>query len=660
MRLFDEHVVLRFALLLSCFLFAAFIPEILGFAEHPLNFVPYFASIIFLAYVSLFYRFPIQGNTRKMRNDVEIPEKVEKASVRDYEKDLSEKDELFQMLVDVSSEGFWTFDVPTGKVYWSSRVAKFLNIAATSIVDSFDTLKHNVLESDWVVFKERFSRSLEDNVQFSVKMKVLNVPKDGSPEILVSGRPQCNGEGRPIRVIGSITTAAEQAENSSRQFYAYRDALTGVYNRKFFLEKLKVDVDMATVRPDYTFAVVLLDIDSFGAINESYSMNFGDNVLKIVSDRIRSSCRDNDCVARIGPDVFAVVLHDIEGTGSDEDLMPMVKKLHNKVKSPIQLDGRELYISVSMAVVVNKDVDCVEDLLSNATAVLRDLKKGGNHGGIQFFAGGIREKAMKLYKLEYEIRRAIQAQEFVLVYQPIVDIAQGNRISGFEALVRWNNSEHGVVSPAEFIPLAEETGLIVPMGAQILRMACEQTKKWVDMGYTDIRVAVNFSAKQFTLDNMVDDVKRVLAETQLNPKNLKLEITEYTAMCEVEKAIDIMRALSNMGLQISIDDFGTGYSSLSYLKRYPVHTLKMDKSFIDHIADDEEDATFARMVIGIANTLNLDLIAEGVESEEQLQFLKREGCRYIQGYYFSKPLAPDKALEYMREHYSLEKVPVEV
>ena len=657
MRLFDEHAVLRFALLFSCFLFAAFIPDILNFSERPLNFIPYFTSIVFLAYVSLFYRFPILGNTKKMRDDVDIPEKVESTSVRDYEKDLSEKDELFKMLVDVSSEGFWTFDVPTGKVYWSSRVAKFLNIGAASIVDTFDTLKGNVLESDWSVFKERFSRSLEDNVQFSVKMRLLNVPKDGSAEILVSGRPQCNGEGRPIRVIGSITTAAEQAE-SSRQFYAYRDALTGVYNRKFFLDKLKVDVDMAAQRPDYTFAVLLLDIDSFGAINESYSMNFGDSVLKIVSDRIRSSCRDNDCVARIGPDVFAVVLHDIEGKNSDEELMPTVKRLHNKVKSPIQLDGRELYISVSMAVVVNRDVDCVEDLLSNATAVLRDLKKGGNHGGIQFFAGGIREKAMKLYKLEYEIRRAIQAQEFVLVYQPIIDVVQGNRISGFEALVRWNNSEHGVVSPAEFIPLAEETGLIVPMGAQILRMACEQTKKWVDMGYTDIRVAVNFSAKQFTLDNMVDDVKRVLTETQLNPRNLKLEITEYTAMCEVEKAIDIMRALSNMGLQISIDDFGTGYSSLSYLKRYPVHTLKMDKSFIDHIADDEEDATFARMVIGIANTLNLDLIAEGVESEEQLQFLKREGCRYIQGYYFSKPLTPDKALEYMREHYS-DKVAVE-
>ena len=652
MRLFDEHAVLRFALLFVCFLFAAFIPDILNLSDKPLAFVPYFSSILFLAYLSLIHRFSALGNTKKIRNDLEIPEKVEHIATRDYQKDLSEKDELFQMLVDVSSEGFWTFDVPTGKVYWSNRVASYLNVAPSKIVDSFDTLKYSVLESDWTAFKEKISHALEANVPFSMKLRLLNAPKDGCSEIVVSGRPQCNENERPIRVIGSVTSAREQTENS-RKFYAYRDALTGVYNRKFFLEKLKVDVDMAALKPEYTFAVVLLDIDSFGAINESYSMNFGDNVLKIVSDRICSACGENDCVARIGPDVFAVVLHNIQGQNSDEMLMPVVKTLHNKVKNPIQLDGRELYISVSMAVVVNKDVDCVEDLLSNATAVLRDLKKGRNHGGIQFFSGGIREKAMKLYKLEYEIRRAIRAQEFVLVYQPIIDITQNNRISGFEALVRWNSSEQGVVSPAEFIPLAEETGLIVPMGAQILRMACEQTKKWVDMGFTDIRVAVNFSAKQFSMDNMVDDVKQVLAETQLNPKNLKLEITEYTAMCEVEKAIGIMRVLSNMGIQISIDDFGTGYSSLSYLKRYPVHTLKMDKSFVDHIADDEENATFAKMVIGIANTLNLDLIAEGVETREQLQFLKQEGCRYIQGYYFSKPLNPEKALAYMQEHYGV-------
>ena len=652
MRLFDEHAILRFALLFVCFFFAAFIPEFLSFPEGVFSFIPYAAAIVFLLYIALFYRFSA-GSTKKIRNDVEIPEVVPDEPSRDFQKDLIEKDEMFQMLVDVSSDGFWTFDVPTGKVYWSSRVAKLLGLDAEKTDDTFDTLKNCVMESDWEAFRTEMQKVLAEDRPFSLTMRLV-AGTDTQQEITVSGRPQFNEEGRPIRVIGSIGTKLNSAAiERQNYYYAYQDALTGVYNRKFFLEKLKVDIDNAAKRPDYTFAVALLDIDSFGAINDSFSTNFGDNVLRIVSERIKGSCRDNDCVARIGPDVFAVILHNIQGTDPNDDLMPIVRRLHNNVKTPIQLEGRELYISVSMAVVVNRDVDCVEDIMANASAILRDLKKNGDHGGIQFFTGGIREKAMKLYKLEYEIRRAIQAKEFVLMYQPIVDIGAGNTVVGFEALVRWNNSEQGVISPAEFIPIAEETGLIVPMGAQILRMACEQTKKWVDQGFENIKVAVNFSAKQFALDNMVEDVRKILAETHLNPKNLKLEITEYTAMCEVEKTIDIMRSLSSMGLQISIDDFGTGYSSLSYLKRYPIHTLKMDKSFIDHVANDEEDASFARMVISIAKSLNLDLIAEGVETEEQLEFLRREGCRKIQGFFFSKPLTPEDALGYLKDHYEV-------
>lgn len=658
MRLFDEHVILRFALLFACFLFAAFIPEIVGFTDNYLNFIPYFAAIVFLAYVSIFYKFPSVGNLKKMRDDVQIPDKISTDHLaRDYQKDLLEKDELFQLMVDVSSDGFWTFDVPTGKVYWSNRVAKLLDLSLVEMGDSFAAIKSQVMESDWNIFRKEFARSLNEKVSFTLVLRLIKKVDGENVQISISGRPQCNEEGRPIRVIGSVSSVVDRATlEKQNYFYVYQDALTGVYNRKFFLEKLKVDVDMAAERPDYTFAVALMDIDSFGAINDSYSINFGDNVLRIISDRIKTSCREEDCVARIGPDVFAVILHNIQGINADNDLLSIVRRLHNKVKSPIEVDGRELYMSVSMAVVVNRDVDCVEDILANANAVLRDLKKSGNHGGVQFFAGGIREKAMKLYKLEYDIRRAIQAQEFLLMYQPIVDIDAGNSVVGFEALVRWNNTEQGIVPPAEFIPIAEETGLIVPMGGLILRMACEQAKKWVDMGYKNIRVAVNFSAKQFALDNMVDEVKRVLTETQLNPKNLKLEITEYTAMCEVEKTVEIMRALSSMGLQISIDDFGTGYSSLSYLKHYPVHTLKMDKSFVDHVAEDEEDAAFAKMVIGIAKSLHLDIIAEGVENREQLEFLRNEGCHQIQGFYFSKPLTPEDALAYLQEHYLEEPV----
>lgn len=657
MKLFDEHVVLRFALLITSFLFAAVIPDFVEHSDNIVVVIPYVISILFLDYLAVFYRFPSSNSQKKIRSDVNVNEVVLEP-IRNYERDLIEKDRLFQMMIDVSSEGFWTFDVSSNKVFWSNKVGKILGIDALG--DSFEVVKGCVLESDWESFRKSLQECLNEKRNFTIRMRLLNKMAN-CEAIVISGRPQCNEAGLLIRVIGSLS-AIQDSRNLVREndFLSTCDSLTGVSNRQEFLNELAKDVKKSTDRPDYIFALALLDIDSFAAINDSYSIDVGDQVLRIVADRINASSRSGDCVARIGPDVFALIFRNIQGSDVNAELISIVRNLHAKVKMPLKLEGKELYISVSMSVVVNKDGDCVEDLLANANAVLRDMKKGGNHGGVQFFTGGIREKAMNLYKLEFEIRRAIQAREFVLVYQPIVDIVNGDRIVGFEALVRWNNSERGVISPGEFIPIAEETGLIVPMGAQILRMACEQTKIWVDMGYENIQVSVNFSAKQFALDNMVDDVRRILQETKMNPKNLKLEITEYTALRESEKTIKMMRALASMGLQISIDDFGTGYSSLAYLKRFPVHTLKMDKSFVDHVTDDEEDASFARMVIGIAHSMNMGLIAEGVETRDQLDFLRSEGCQFIQGYYFSKPLNSEAALAYLRRHYKGESTPSQV
>ncbi len=661
MRLFDEKVVLRFLLVMASIFFALFIPEILSNKEYIFWSIPYILADFFLVVVAVLYRFPIIGNRKRMREDVNIaPPATAAVPIRDFKKDLMERDELFQMMVDISSNGFWTFDVVTGKVYWSQRAIKLLRASSNDAPDSFELLKSRIVESDWLNFKDELAASLASGEKFSTVV-TLQGGSSKDVRLVVSGHVQLNADGRPIRIIGALNDASDKQDQEKQSYYyAYQDALTGVYNRKFFLEKLKVDVDMALQRPDYLFAVALLDINRFGAINTSYSINVGDRVLRVVADRIKSQCRANDTIARIGPDVFAIVLHDIQSGDDDSDVKAIVRRIHNAVKLPIQLEGRELYIGVSMAVALNREVDCVEDIMANVTSSLREMKKGAQQGGIQFFSGGIREKAMKLYKLEFDIRKAIQAQEFVLFYQPIVDIANGNRVVALEALVRWNQSENGFISPAEFIPIAEETGLIIPMGAQILKMACLQAKKWVDDGYTDLQVAVNFSAKQFALDNLVDDLKQVLLETHLNPKNLKLEITEYTAVCEADKTIAVMRALSGMGIQISIDDFGTGYSSLSHLKQFPIHTLKMDKSFVDHVVDDEEDASFARMVIGLAKSLNLDLIAEGVETEAQLDFLRSEGCRLIQGFYFSKPLSVNDTYEYLAKHYHTKKKVAEV
>ena len=643
MRLFDEKRFLRLLLIIASIFFAAFIPEILSNRAYILWAIPYILADMFLVVVAVLYRFPIIGNRKRMSDDVNIaPPPTAAVPIRDFKQDLVEKDEIFQMMVDISSNGFWTFDVVTGKVYWSNKALKMLMADMNQADDSFMVLQESIVESDWNHFKELLNEALGTGEKFSCDVSLIK-SRSRENHLVISGHVQLNSDGHPIRVIGALNEYSDkQANERQSYYYAYQDALTGVYNRKFFLEKLKINVDLALQRPDYLFAVALLDID----------VSVGDSVLRIVADRIKSQSRSGDTIARIGPDVFAIILHDIQSSAGDSDVKAIVRRIHNAVKQPIQLDSGELYIGVSMVVSLNREVDCVEDMLANVTASLREMKKGVNHGGIQFSCGGIREKAMKLYKLEFEIRKAIQAQQFVMFYQPIVDIANGNRIVAFESLVRWNQAENGFISPAEFIPIAEETGLIIPLGAQILYMACSQAKKWVDEGFTDIQVAVNFSAKQFAKDGLIDDIRQVLLQTKLNPKNLKLEITEYTAMCEAEKTVEIMKALSGMGIQISIDDFGTGYSSLSYLKRFPVHTLKMDKSFIDHMTDDEEDASFARMVVGIARTLNLDLIAEGVETEAQLEFLKQEGCRLIQGYYFSKPLAPADARAYLEKHYA--------
>ncbi|MCF0215328.1 MAG: GGDEF and EAL domain-containing protein [Fibrobacteraceae bacterium] len=654
MKLFDEHVLLRFLLLVASVLISALLYSCSdGFSLK--EFVVVFSISVlcnlFLLYVALFYGFPRSNKEKKIRNDVGEPQLQPAEPSRDYKKDYQEKNELFQMMIDVSAEGFWTFDVPTGKVFWSKKVAQLLGVDPSQIDDSFELLRSRVVTQDWDAFRVALNEIFnQKSHNFSITLRLLH-KQDVS--FMISGRVQCGEDGRPIRVIGALSEKVDRKILEKRNsYYDYQDALTGLGSRRFFLEKLKVDIDVAAQRPDYVFGVALIDIDSFGAINDSYSISVGDDVLRIVGERIKSSCGEYDFCARIDPDVFAVLFHGVKSSDPNLELQNIVSRMHGKIKMPIQIDGKELYISASMAVVLSKDVDCVEDVLASANVILRDLKKSGTHGGVQFFTGGVREKAMKLYRMEVDIRKAIQANEFMLMYQPIVDIQNGDRLVGFEALVRWNSAERGIISPADFIPLAEETGLIVPMGALILRMACEQTKKWVDMGFKDICVSVNFSAKQFALDSMKNDIMDVLNEVGLNPHNLKMEVTEYTAMCEAEKTLILMKELTDLGLRISIDDFGTGYSSLSYLKRYPVHTLKMDKSFIDHVTDDEEDAAFARMVIGIARSMNLDLIAEGVETRAQMEFLKREGCRNIQGFYFSKPLSPEDALEYMKAHYA--------
>lgn len=654
MHFFQRLISIRVLLMLVSVLLALFAIDILELDLNVLFKVFYFSILIVTILAALYPHTALfsRGSThRKIRTDIEIPLPDDTAVVsRDFKKDLIEKERLFQFMFNSSNDCFWTYDIPTAKISWSDRAALILGVPQEELGDTFDFLKTKVFEKDWSDFRGKFSEALNDLESFSTPLRLLN----GKKEVSISGRVQCNEKGRPLCVVGSLSEPSDRtaAFETQSAHSVYVDRLTGVRNRRCFLEKMDKEIQKVKARPDYLFALVLVDIDHFSAINDNYSLDLGDVLLKLVSERISASCRQNDCVARIGADVFGIIIRNVQNNRSDDELLTIVRRLHSKVKSPLQIESNEVFISASMAVVVNRDFDTVDDLLANANAMLREIKRSDDRGGIQFFTSGIREKAMKLYKLEFEIRKAIQCREFILYFQPVIDIQNNDRVVAFEALVRWNNTERGIVSPSDFIPMAEETGLIIPLGEMILIMACAQAKKWVDLGFKDIIVAVNFSAKQFAVDNMVDKVKQILTDTKLNPKNLKIEITEYSALFQIEKTIAIMNELAGMGLQISIDDFGTGYSSLVYLKRYPIHTLKMDRSFVNHIADDEEDATFARMVIGIAHSLNLELIAEGVETKAQLDFLKDEGCRLIQGFYFSRPLNELDASAYLKENYN--------
>lgn len=605
------------------------------------------AYLLFTLSVILFYR-KSRKSTTSSRPHLRVTESDssnESPQRRNYSEDFRQSQELLQLVMDATNDGIWDYDIASGVVSWSDRAQQHSGIR-NGLGRAFEILKDRMHIEDRREFERRMETALRGEGSLSQEVRVLD--DNGSYRVLLMrGIAKLSSEGRPLRMAGSLSDLTKHKEAEKELVYAaYHDVLTGVKNRRQYLERLEEEITKSLRRPDYVFAVILIDIDHFKAVNDALGHSVGDKVLQQLASKITYCCRQIDIVARIGGDEFGILLRDMQNHGDVENV---VKRLQAELRDPIQVLHHEVSITVSMGIAFNNEkIEDREQLLANADTVLQKAKRGGT-GRCELFTSGMREKALELYKLERELRKAITSQEFTLCFQPIVNVLTG-KVASLEALVRWNNGERGVVSPAEFIPMAEETGLIVPMGEQILRMACIQAKLWVDMGFTDLTVAVNFSAKQFASENISQVVRAALAETGLLAHNLKLEITEHTAMFEVEKTIATMQHLTDMGLHISIDDFGTGYSSLSYLKKYPIQTLKIDRSFIKDIPLDAEDMAITRTIIAMAKSLDLDLIAEGVETKEQLDFLQAEGCHLIQGFYFSKPLSIEDATRYLKGH----------
>ncbi|WP_291717966.1 EAL domain-containing protein [Magnetospirillum sp. 64-120] len=417
---------------------------------------------------------------------------------------------------------------------------------------------------------------------------------------------------------------------------AYFDVLTGLPNRRLFTDRLQVAIAHAH-RHGAQMAIMFLDLDLFKRINDSLGHGIGDQVLCEVANRLQACVREGDTVARLGGDEFVILLPELDHV---EDAAKLADRVISRVKQPLSVDEHELYVTTSVGIAVYPDDGLTDEtLIKNAdTAMYRAKDLGRN--SYQLYTPAMNAKSFERLAMESSLRHALNRGEFTLVYQGKIDLVSG-RMSGVEALVRWRHPEMGLVSPAEFIPLAENMGLISEIGAWVLKAACRQSQSWFDLGLPRVRIAVNVSTLQFREGDLAELVKQALQESGLPPQFLELEITESVLMQRVDENAQVLQELRAMGIHISIDDFGTGYSSLSYLKRMPIDALKIDRSFVKDITEDGDGAAIVSTIINLAHNLKLRAVAEGVETQDQADFLRQRGCDEIQGFLVSRPVSAE-------------------
>ncbi|WP_172844391.1 putative bifunctional diguanylate cyclase/phosphodiesterase [Tumebacillus algifaecis] len=450
-----------------------------------------------------------------------------------------------------------------------------------------------------------------------------------------------------VQVFRNVRDRLSHEQELSGKLYHQltTDRLTGIPGRMLFQEHLAASIATAQ-KTGVSGAVLFFDLDDFKMFNDSLGHDFGDQVLLAVTDRILQHSTEGMRLYRLGGDEFVILLEGLQG---EEEATQVAERVFAAMKEKLSLDGQDLFINLSLGISrFPEDGSDAQTLYRNAEMAMYHAKSIGRNN-YQLFESAMNKRAAERLLLAGDLRRALERDEFFLAYQPQVCLTSG-RITGMEALIRWQHPERGFVSPGEFIPLAEETKLIIPIGEWVLYTACRQNKAWQDAGFTPVCVSVNLSAFQFGQPNLVAMIKKVLEETGLEPQYLNLEITESITMNNVERAINTMHEINDLGIGISIDDFGTGYSSLNYLKKFPIQTLKIDQSFVRDMTEEHQDVAIPTAIIAMAHSLNLKVIAEGVETEVQQQMLRERGCDEMQGYLISRPLP---ALEFEKLFHSL-------
>lgn len=498
-------------------------------------------------------------------------------------------------------------------------------------------------------------RCLSEGRVIKCTNNTILVHRDGHRfAIEASAAPIKNREGEIvgcILVFRDVTEKRRLLQQMAHQ--ATHDPLTGLANRMLFNDRLKKALEQVS-QTNKMLAVMLIDLDRFKNINDACGHSGKERIVIQVAERIKGVIPKGDTVARLGGDEFAVLISTMDDV---DDAAEVAREIVKAFGKPFQGCDYEIFITASIGIAVypSDGLDAPTIMKHADTAMYRAKEMGGNK--FRLFTPALNEKVSRKMRLEAGLRRAIERNEFVMYYQPKVN-AETWQVTGFEALVRWNHPEKGVVSPGEFIPLAEETGLIVPLGKWILKEVCQQINRWMKMGLKWVPpVAINLSAQQFHQKGLVEEVSNIIGETGVAPSSIQFEITETAVVNKVGHTISTLQRLREIGFKIALDDFGIGYSSLNYLKQFPLDALKIDRAFIWEIAKNVKDAAIVSSIIALAKNLNLTVIAEGVESGEQVRILKKQKCFEMQGYFFSKPLLVQEISRWMREHGLFPKLP---
>lgn len=563
---------------------------------------------------------------------------------------LREMEERTRLALEGSKDGIWDWKIKDNIFTLSLRLKIMLGFTDKDLENKISSWIKLIHPEDLQHFQHAFKNHLDRKTSFlniNVRMKT----KVGTYKwILVRGKAIFDENNSPIRIAGS-TTDITKRKKSEETIYnlAYYDTLTNLPNRTLLNKMLEKELNNSALSNN-GLAILYLDLDNFKSINDTFGHSFGDKLLIEVTKSFKNLLDSNMTLSRLGGDEFMILIPRINDNRTSTILATKILKT---LYRPFDINGNSVFVTASIGIVsYPNDGDNIQTLLMNADTAMYHAKAQGKNN-FQFFSKELNDQIVKKTELEKTLRFALlnkKDKEFTVYYQPQVR-ADNCELIGFEALVRWNHPKLGFIPPSQFIPIAEETGLIKEIDEHVLRTACNQLIEWQKKGYNIVPVSVNISANQFKHKSLFDKIRNILSETNLSPQWLHIEITESATIDDMNLTIKILNKFKSIGLKVHLDDFGTGYSSLNHLKNLPINTLKIDKSFVDQIAYRENEKAIANTLIQLAHSLNMEVIAEGVETQEQLSVLKAQNCDGIQGYFFSKPLPPDQLESLLNLHF---------